>query len=204
MIARMLPSPVAGRSVFCGGFAICDRGGLPRAGQEARSQEYSASMATIDASQPGELRKISQLRTSSSRRTSSRSWYAAVSDWSPATVRRSGVDGFVDLGFGGNVYVYGLTLAEAEERIAVQLNDLAADDGDETQAGLTRCRFGWRMDRASTTTCSGRSPTQGRFKVTGDDTVLDAILLGRPATNSLPEKAYLVRPHPLGRRGPGL
>ena len=32
-------------------------------------------------------------------------------------------DGNVDLGFAGDAYVSGLTLAEAEERIALQLND---------------------------------------------------------------------------------
>ena len=44
----------------------------------------------------------------------------------------------------------------------------------------------------------GTVTTQGRFPITGNDTVLDAILAAGLRTNSLPEKAYLVRPHPAG------
>ncbi len=44
----------------------------------------------------------------------------------------------------------------------------------------------------------GAVATQGRFKSNANDTVLDAILVAGLKTNSLPEKAYLVRPHPLG------
>src|SRR5262249_57092576 len=44
----------------------------------------------------------------------------------------------------------------------------------------------------------GTVPTQGRFPITGNETVLDAILTAGLRTNSLPEKAYLVRPHPAG------
>ena len=81
---------------------------------------------TIDPNQPGELRKVSQ------------SPYIIeppdeleitvlppFPDWSPANFVVQ-ADGNVDLGFAGDVYVSGLTLAEAEERIAVQLNDAGA------------------------------------------------------------------------------
>ena len=44
----------------------------------------------------------------------------------------------------------------------------------------------------------GTVATQGRFKANANDTVLDAILQAGLKSNSLPEKAYLVRPHPLG------
>ena len=44
----------------------------------------------------------------------------------------------------------------------------------------------------------GTVTTQGRFPITGNETVLDAILAAGLRTNSLPEKAYLVRPHPAG------
>ncbi len=44
----------------------------------------------------------------------------------------------------------------------------------------------------------GSVTTQGRFKSTGSETVLDAILLAGLRSYSVPEKAYLVRPHPLG------
>ena len=44
----------------------------------------------------------------------------------------------------------------------------------------------------------GTVATQGKFKANANDTVLDAILQAGLKSNSLPEKAYLVRPHPLG------
>jgi polysaccharide export outer membrane protein len=44
----------------------------------------------------------------------------------------------------------------------------------------------------------GTVTTQGKFPITGNDTVLDAILTAGLRTNSIPEKAYLVRPHPAG------
>ena len=50
----------------------------------------------------------------------------------------------------------------------------------------------------------GTVANQGRFKAGSNDTVLDAILQAGLKSNSLPEKAYLVRPHALGRRGPGV
>ena len=42
----------------------------------------------------------------------------------------------------------------------------------------------------------GSVTTQGRFPVIGNETVLDAILAAGLRSNSNPEKAYLVRPHP--------
>ena len=44
----------------------------------------------------------------------------------------------------------------------------------------------------------GAVTTQGRFPIKGNETVLDAILQAGLKSNSLPEKAYLVRPHPPG------
>jgi polysaccharide export outer membrane protein len=44
----------------------------------------------------------------------------------------------------------------------------------------------------------GTVTTPGRVKSNANDTVLDAILQAGLKSNSLPEKAYLVRPHPLG------
>ena len=44
----------------------------------------------------------------------------------------------------------------------------------------------------------GTVANPGRFKASGNDTVLDAILQAGLKSNSLPEKAYLVRPHALG------
>ena len=44
----------------------------------------------------------------------------------------------------------------------------------------------------------GTVSTQGKFPIKGNETVLDAILQAGLKSNSLPEKAYLVRPHPAG------
>src|SRR5581483_10996986 len=44
----------------------------------------------------------------------------------------------------------------------------------------------------------GTVTTQGRFPITGNETVLDAILQAGLRVNSLPEKAYLARPRPAG------
>lgn len=105
-------------------------------------------------------------------------------------------DGNVDLGFAGDVYVAGLTLREVEVKIAQQLNALA---------GARAPRGGYQASvRLVNGTASknyyvlGTVTTQGKFPVTGNETVLDAILTAGLRSNSLPEKAYLVRPHPAG------
>ena len=105
-------------------------------------------------------------------------------------------DGNLDLGFAGDVYVAGLTLQQVEQKIALHLNQVAASNGDKTtyKASVrlingTQSKFYYVM---------GTVTTQGRFPVTGNDTVLDAIITAGLRTNSIPEKAYLVRPHPAG------
>ena len=120
----------------------------------------------------------------------------AFPDWTPATFTVQ-ADGNVDLGIVGDVYVSGLTLAEAEERIAIQLNDLA-------QRRMAKPSQPYRVSVRLSAGQSkyyyvlGTVTTQGRFKANANDTVLDAILQAGLRSNSLPEKAYLVRPHPLG------
>jgi polysaccharide biosynthesis/export protein len=106
-------------------------------------------------------------------------------------------DGSVDLGEFGEVHVYGLTLAEAEERIAAQVNDAART----TQpASKEKHRVSVRLASSQSKYyyVLGTVTTQGRIKAGGNDTVLDAILQAGLKPNSLPEKAYLVRPHALG------
>jgi polysaccharide export outer membrane protein len=105
-------------------------------------------------------------------------------------------DGAVDLGFLGDVYVAGLTLAQVESKVAQTVT---------TYAGANRPREPYKVSvRLSSGGTSksyyviGTVNTQGRFPVTGKETVLDAILLAGLRPNSLPEKAYLVRPHPAG------
>jgi polysaccharide export outer membrane protein len=105
-------------------------------------------------------------------------------------------DGNIDLGFLGDVYLAGLTLDQAEQKIA---QHVAAQSGPPT-AGQ-RYAASVRLTNGSQSKSYyvlGTVTTQGKFPVTGNETVLDAILTAGLRTNSLPEKAYLVRPHPAG------
>jgi polysaccharide export outer membrane protein len=114
----------------------------------------------------------------------------------PATVAVQ-PDGFVDLGFVGDVPVLGLTLAEAEERIATHLAGLrrpAAGEAKESYQVSVRLA----NNQSKYFYVLGTVNNPGRFKSTGHETVLDAIVQAGLRSNSLPEKAYLARPHPAG------
>ena len=72
-------------------------------------------------------------------------------------------------------------------------------------AGASRPREPYQVSARVTNSGASKSyyvigtvNTQGRFPSTGHETVLDAILLAGLRSNSLPDKAYLVRPHPAG------
>ena len=95
------------------------------------------------------------------------------------------------------MYVYGLTLAEAEERIAVQMNDAARklnpDSKEKYQVGVRLAN-----SQSKYYYVLGTVTSPGRFKAGGNETVLDAILQAGLKSNSVPEKAYLVCPHGLG------
>ena len=106
------------------------------------------------------------------------------------------MDGNIDLGFVGDVYVAGLTLEQIETKIAQQLNGLA---------GKSAPKGGYQVSvrlvngsQSKSYYVLGAVTTQGKFPITGNDTVLDGILQAGLRTNSMPEKAYLVRPHPAG------
>jgi polysaccharide biosynthesis/export protein len=108
-------------------------------------------------------------------------------------------DGNVDLGFAGDVYVAGLTLSQVELKIAQHLQAVAAAKGDATAKGPIEVSV--RLVNGSQSKfyyVLGTVTTQGRFPISGNDTVLDAILAAGLKSNSLPEKAYLVRPRPNG------
>jgi polysaccharide biosynthesis/export protein len=105
-------------------------------------------------------------------------------------------DGNIDLGFLGDVYVAGLTLDQVELKIAQHLMARAGSKpaGEPYEVSV-------RLINGSTSKSYyvlGTVTTQGRFPISGNETVLDAILAAGLRTNSLPEKAYLVRPHPAG------
>jgi polysaccharide export outer membrane protein len=199
MVARMLPCarrPLL-LSASLAAAAITGCHNFARNHEASKIPQYG----TVDAHQPGELRKVVYpsyiIEAPDELEIVTR---PTVPDWSTTTfVVRS--DGAVDLGFAGDVFVTGLTLAEAEQRVAEQLNvyERARDPNSATN---------YRVSVRLTTAQSkyyyviGEVNTPGRFKVTGNELVLDAIMQAGLKSNSLPEKAYLVRPHPLG--GPDL
>ncbi|MFI5458808.1 MAG: polysaccharide biosynthesis/export family protein [Isosphaerales bacterium] len=174
-------------------FSVAGCHGLARKHEAKSIPQYGA----IDPSQPGELRKVSQppyvIEPPDELEITAQPSYPA---WSLANFTVQ-ADGFVDLGLAGEVYVYGLTLPEAEQRITVQLNDHAR--GDDARAN-PRYRVSVRLATGQSKYfyVLGTVANQGRYKANANDTVLDAILQAGLKSNSLPEKAYLVRPHPLG------
>ncbi len=105
-------------------------------------------------------------------------------------------DGMVDLGFYGDVYVTGLTLDEAELKIAQHLDPFAAAKKipEPVQVSV-------RLISSNQTKqyyVLGTVTQQGRFPITGSETVLDGMLQAGLRSYSQPENAYLVRPHPHG------
>ena len=111
-------------------------------------------------------------------------------------------DGFVDLGFAGDVFVAGLTLTDAEERIALHLTEQRKANGGDTDALPSNQKYDVSVRLANNQSkfyyVMGSVGNQGRFKCTGNETVLDAILQAGLRSNSLPDKAYVSRPHPAG------
>jgi polysaccharide export outer membrane protein len=111
-------------------------------------------------------------------------------------------DGFVDLGFAGDVFLAGLTLGDAEERIALQLTEQWKANGGDSDADRRNQKYEVSVRLANNQSkfyyVMGSVGNQGRFKCTGNETVLDAILQAGLRSNSLPDKAYVSRPHPAG------
>jgi polysaccharide export outer membrane protein len=105
-------------------------------------------------------------------------------------------DGVIDLGFLGDVYVAGLTLAEVERKLEIYLQPLAKQKSIREPVHVSA-----RVTNAGDTKryyVLGTVTNQNSFPITGNETVLDGILQAGLKPNSLPEKAYLVRPHPAG------
>jgi polysaccharide export outer membrane protein len=107
-------------------------------------------------------------------------------------------DGFVDLGFAGDVFVAGLTLAEAEERIAMHLAEQKKANHNDDARQNSEVSVRLSNNQSKFYYVLGAVGNQSRFKCTGNETVLDAILQAGLRSNSLPDKAYVSRPHPAG------
>jgi polysaccharide export outer membrane protein len=197
MIARMLP-PSMRRPLFVATGVLV---ALGTAGCHGLARNHEANkipqFGSVDPHQAAELRKIplpsyvieppDELEISV--RPSIPTWAATTYTVQP--------DGVVDFGFWGDVFVDGLTLTEAEEKIAQHLN---AAKGTQGQGGAAPYQVSVRLSNGQSKYyyVLGTVTSPGRFKIAGGETVLDAIVQAGLRTNSLPEKAYLVRPHPLG------
>ena len=107
-------------------------------------------------------------------------------------------DGNVDLAFLGDVYLAGLTLAEAEQKIAQVIAPLAAKRKVQEPVEVSIRNVTPRGDASKRYYVLGTVNTQGSFPLLGNETVVDAILAAGLKSNSLPEKAYLARPRPAG------
>lgn len=108
-------------------------------------------------------------------------------------------EGTIDLGLYGDVYVTGLTLDQIELKVAQHLaNHHAIRRTGRKPPTDVSVRLS--DDQSKFFYVVGTVSNQGRFPVIGGTTVLDALLQAGLRSNSLPEKAYLVRPHPAGSR----
>jgi polysaccharide biosynthesis/export protein len=195
MIARMHLSPRR-RSIVLASLVLLSVTGCHGLGKKHEADRVP-QFGTIDANQPGELRKVSQsayiIEPPDELEISAQ---PSVPELGQATFIVQ-ADGNVDLGFAGDAYLSGLTLEEAEERIAIQLND-AARVQNPNPGKPYRVSVKLATSQSKYYYVLGTVATQGKFKANANDTVMDAILQAGLKSNSLPEKAYLVRPHPLG------
>jgi polysaccharide export outer membrane protein len=192
----MLVSPC--RPVFLmAGLALSALSGCHGLAQKHEANKIP-QLGEIDASQPAELRKVSQ--SAYVIEPPDELEITAVPPLLNSNATGSYVvqgDGFVDLGLSGEVNVYGLTLPEAEARIAAHVNEAARAKDPRSQV-----KYSVSVRLASNQSkyyyVLGTVANPGRFKAGGNDTVLDAIVQAGLKSNSLPDKAYLVRPHALG------
>ena len=118
-------------------------------------------------------------------------------DWNLGTLTVQ-QDGYIDLGFLGDVYVVGLTLEEIEWKIAAGLQAAAAQQNRKLDQPY-RVSVRLASVQSKHYYVMGAVAHEGPVPIKGNETVLDAILQAGLKSNSLPEKAYLVRPHPPGQ-----
>ena len=113
----------------------------------------------------------------------------------PLTTVTVQADGVVDLGFNGDVYLAGLTLGQAEMKIAEHLEPIATQKRLKAPIEVSVRLVNGSQSKFYYVLGSVTSP--GRFPVQGNEDVLSAILAAGLRSNSRPDKAYVVRPHPI-------
>ena len=166
------------------------------AGLRGQSGRHVEQPGVVDCNQPRELRMVSLpayvIEAPDELEISIR---PANPDLAISTVQVQ-ADGTVDLGFAGDVYLEGLTLEEAERKISQHLQVV-----EGSKAEKEPYRVSVRLSngiQSKSYYVLGTVTTQGKFPITGNETVLDGILAAGLRSNSLPDKAYLVRPRPAG------
>src|SRR5579875_1246880 len=141
-------------------------------------------LGVIDPHQPKELEMVSMppyvVEPPDELEILARPTPAAMANQTTFIVRS---DGNIDLGFAGDVYVAGLTLAQVEQKVAQHLSH-GAREPVEVSARLVN------GSQSTFYYVLGTVSNQGKFPITGNETVLDGILAAGLRSNSLPEKAY--------------
>jgi polysaccharide export outer membrane protein len=196
MTARTLSARFRSRTTVClCGLLLATAPGCSGLGN-ARAARKIPQPGLIDCHQPRELQMVSMppyvVEPPDELEVSVR---PTVPDLSPTSIVVQS-DGNLDLGFLGDVYVAGLTLDQVELKIAQQL--MARPGQNAPRAGYQVSVRLVNGTQSKSYYVLGTVTTQGKFPVTGNDTVLDAILTAGLRSNSFPEKSYLVRPHPAG------
>ena len=196
MIARMLPAPCRRPLIVFAAMLLTLAPGCAGPGRKHEARRVP-DRGIIDPEQARELDKVTMPRyvvePPDELEIAIR---PAPADWNQNTVTVQ-QDGVIDLGFAGDVYVVGLTLEEVELKVAQQLTAASLAQGQKVTEPY---RVSARLANVQSKYyyVMGTVGSQGRFPIKGNETVLDAILQAGLKSNSLPEKAYLVRPHPPG------
>jgi polysaccharide export outer membrane protein len=106
-------------------------------------------------------------------------------------------EGTIDLGRYGDVYVAGMPIDQIEQKVTLHLARMyALKDPDRKPPDDVVVRL--NDDQSKFYYVVGVVNNPSRYPVTGQSTVLDAILQAGLKVNSLPNKAHLARPHPMG------
>lgn len=197
MPARTLPThgrslvaaPIALALLTAAGSAGC---GLLDDHQNAKIPQYGY----IDPNQPRELQKVSMPLHVVEPPDELQISVRPIALGFPTTSVVVRADGHIDLEFFGDVYVAGLTLKEVERKLLLKFLAVAAqqkiEEPVEVSVRLLDGRYSKRFYVLGTVT------NPNSYPLMGNETVLDGILQAGLRSNSLPDKAYLVRPHPAG------